>query len=229
MINLNITIKLSGHVLFPSFNISPNLKPYAEVIKKIKSMGHMPYIVIGGGEPARYYINIARENNADESTCDYIGISIANINARIFANLLGEDAYYFIPNNFQELDMAISSGKIVVMGGLQPGQSTNAVAAIVAERTKSKILIITTNVDGIYTSDPKKDPQAKKYDLINIDELIKILEEQGTKAGEYELLDSIALKIIKRSRILTKVIDGSNPNNILRAFLNEKIGTTIIP
>lgn len=229
MINLNITIKLSGHILFPSFNTPPNLKPYAEVIKKIKSMGHAPYIVMGGGEPARYYINIARENNADESTCDYIGTSIANINARIFANLLGEDACHFIPSNFQELDVAISSGKIVVMGGLQPGQSTNAVAAILAERTKSKILIITTDVDGVYTSDPKKDPNAKKYDLISIDELVKVLEEQGAKAGEYELLDFVALKIIKRSKILTKVIDGSNPNNILRAFLNEKVGTTIMP
>lgn len=229
MKNLNVTIKLSGHILFPSFDVMPNLKPYAEVVKKIKSMGHIPYVVIGGGEPARYYIRIARENGADESTCDYIGISIANINARIFANLLGDEAYYFIPSNFQELDIAISSGKIVVMGGLQPGQSTNAVSSIVAERTKSKVLIITTDVDGVYTNDPKKYPNAKKYDSIRVDELIKLLGDQGIKAGEYELLDSVALKIIKRSKILTKIVNGRDPNNILRAFLDEKIGTTILP
>jgi uridylate kinase len=225
---LNITIKLSGHILFPSFDMH-DLRPYAEVIKKIKSMGYMPYVVVGGGIPARYYINLARVHGADESTCDYIGISIANINARIFINALGDEACQFVPTNFKELDEAISTGKIVVMGGLQPGQSTTAVSSILAERTNSKLFIITTNIDGIYTKDPKKDPNAKKYDTITADELIKILESQGIKAGEYDLLDPVALKIIKRSRIITKVIDGREPINILKAVIGEKIGTTILP
>jgi uridylate kinase len=225
---LNITIKLSGHILFPSFDLS-DLKPYAEVIKKIKSIGHMPYVVVGGGIPARYYINLARAHGADESTCDYIGISIANINARIFINALGDEACQFVPTNFKELDEAISTGKIVVMGGLQPGQSTTAVSSVLAERTNSKLFIITTNTDGVYTADPKKDPNAKKYDTINIDELMRILESQGIKAGEYDLLDPIALKIIKRSKIITKVINGKDPINILKAVVGEKIGTTILP
>ncbi|MCC6012891.1 MAG: UMP kinase [Candidatus Verstraetearchaeota archaeon] len=225
---MNITIKLSGHILFPSFDMH-DLRPYAEVIKKIKNMGYMPYVVVGGGIPARYYINLARAHGADESTCDYIGISIANINARIFINALGEEACQFVPTNFKELDEAISTGKIVVMGGLQPGQSTTAVSSILAERTNSKLFIITTNIDGIYTKDPKKDPNAKKYDTITADELIKILESQGIKAGEYDLLDPVALKIIKRSKIITKVIDGREPINILKAVIGEKIGTTILP
>lgn len=226
---MNVTIKLSGHVLFPSLHTLPDLKPYAAVIKEIKSLGYLPHVVVGGGEPARYYIRLAREQGADESTCDQVGITIANLNAEIFIRALGEDACPFVPRNFKELDYALSTGRIIVMGGLQPGQSTNAVSCVLAERTNSRLFVNTTTVDGVYTSDPKKDPSAKKYDTISIKDLIKVLESQGIRAGEYDLIDPVALKIIQRSKIITKVIDGRVPKNILRAVVGEDIGTTIMP
>ena len=224
----NVTIKLSGHVLFPSLGIFPALKGYVESITALESLGHNTFVVVGGGEPARYYIRIARENGADESSCDQVGIAIANINAKILSRAIGEAAYQSVPTNHDELDIAISSGKIVVMGGLQPGQSTNAVAAVLAERTGSKLFINTTTVNGVYSSDPKKDPMAKKFSKISIAEVKQLLDDAGARAGEYDLLDTVALKIIQRSGIVTKIIDGRDPKNILRA-INEDIGTTIIP
>jgi uridylate kinase len=142
---------------------------------------------------------------------------------------MGEEACQFVPTNADELDKALSTGKVVVMGGLQPGQSTNAVACILAERSGSKLLINTTTVDGVYSGDPKKDRSAKKYSKITVAELTKILVGLGGKAGEYDLLDPVALKIIQRSKIITKMIDGSDPKNILRAIKGEDVGTTIVP
>lgn len=226
---LNVTIKLSGHILFPSLEVQPNLKPYVDIIKEIKSLGHSPYVVVGGGAPARYYIRLAREQGADESTCDQIGITIANLHAKIFTYALGEEACPFVPRDFDELELALSTGKIVVMGGLQPGQSTNAVSCVLAEKTKSKLFINTTNVDGVYTADPKKDPSAKLYETIKIEELKKVLDSQGARAGEYDLADQVALRIIQRSKITTKIINGRDPKNILRAIMGEKIGTTVLP
>jgi uridylate kinase len=226
---LNVTIKLSGHVLFPSLDAVPDLKGHVAVIKKIKAKGHSPFVVVGGGEPARHLIRAARANGADESTCDQVGIAVANINALIFTRALGDDAFQYIPKNTDELDKALSSGKIVVMGGLQPGQSTNAVSCVLAEKSGSSLLVNTTTVDGVYSGDPKKDPSAKKFSEIKVKDLAKILEGLGTRAGEYDLLDPVALKIIQRSRIITKVIDGRDPKNILRAIEGEDIGTTIVP
>lgn len=226
---MKVTIKLSGHVLFPSLEVQPNLEPYVAVIKEIKSLGHSPYVVVGGGAPARYYIKLAREQGADESTCDQIGITIANLHAKIFIHALGEDACPFVPRDFNELDIALSTGKIIVMGGLQPGQSTNAVSCVLAERTGSKLLINTTNVDGVYTADPKRDPAAKLYDVIKIDVLKNVLNSQGARAGEYDLADQVAIRIIQRSKITTKIINGRDPKNILRAIMGEKVGTTVIP
>jgi uridylate kinase len=98
-----------------------------------------------------------------------------------------------------------------------------------AERSGSKLLINTTTVDGVYSGDPKKDRSAKKYSKITVAELTKILVGLGGKAGEYDLLDPVALKIIQRSKIITKMIDGSDPKNILRAIKGEDVGTTIVP
>lgn len=226
---MNVTIKLSGHVLFPSLDAAPDLKGHVAAIRKVKAKGHSPFIVVGGGEPARHLIRAARENGADESTCDQIGIAVANINALIFARALGDDAYQSVPKDTDELDIALSSGRIVVMGGLQPGQSTNAVSCVLAERSGSRLLVNTTSVDGVYSGDPKKDPSARKFSEIKAKELSKVLEGLGTRAGEYDLLDPVALRLIQRSKILTKVIDGRDPKNILRAIEGDDIGTTVVP
>ena len=200
-----------------------------DVIKEIKSLGHSPYVVVGGGTPARYYIRLAREHGADESTCDQIGINIANLHAKIFTHALGDYACPFVPRDFNELELALSTGKIVVMGGLQPGQSTNAVACVLAERSESKLLVNTTNVEGVYSADPKKDPHAKLYESITIEELKRVVDTQSSRAGEYDLTDQVAIRIMQRSRIITKIINGLDPKNILRAIMGEKIGTTVLP
>ncbi|MDH7555997.1 MAG: UMP kinase [Candidatus Methanosuratincola sp.] len=228
---MKITVKLSGHVLFPTIDTQARISEYAGIVKELVSKGHEVNVVVGGGAPARYYIQIARQQGADESTCDFVGIQIANLNAKIFSIALGDLACPFVPTNYYEMQKAKSTGKIIVMGGLQPGQSTNAVACVLAEFTHSNLLINTTTVDGVYTSDPRKDPKARRLSKVSVSELNKILESLGTKAGEYELLDPVALRIIQRSRITTKIIDGTDPTNISAACadLESGIGTLIVP
>jgi uridylate kinase len=60
-------------------------------------------------------------------------------------------------------------------------------------------------------------------------ELEKILESRSTKAGAYDLLDPVAIKIMQRSKITTKIIDGRDPTNVLKAINGEDIGTTVVP
>ncbi|MEN3035851.1 MAG: UMP kinase [Candidatus Methanosuratincola petrocarbonis] len=231
MLALRVTIKLSGHVLFPTLDMQAKISEYVGVIKELVSSGHEVNIVVGGGAPARYYIQMARQQGADESTCDFIGIKIANLNAKIFSIALGDLACPFVPTSYDEMQKAKSTGKIIVMGGLQPGQSTNAVACVLAEFTNSDLLINTTTVDGVYTSDPRKDPNARRLSKVSVSELSRILESLGTIDREYELLDPVALRIIQRSGITTKIIDGTNPMNIQAACadLEEGIGTLIVP
>jgi len=115
-----------------------------------------------------------------------------------------------------------------VLGGLQPGQSTNAVAAATAEAINADLLINATNVDGVYTDDPQKNPNAKKINQIKVDELLKMMIGFELSAGGYELFDPVAVKIVKRSKIPTWIIDGRDVNNIEKVLRGEKVGTKII-
>ena len=144
-----------------------------------------------------------------------------------------EFAYPQVPESFKELSTAIITSKIVVMGGLQPGQSTTSVAIQVAEFLKTARLVILTDVDGIYDKDPKVFDDAKLLRELNYDSLQKIiLEMSGDKqaaAGEYRIFDAVSLQILKRSNVVVSVISGSNLDQFKKLWNNEKanVGTTI--
>ncbi len=108
-----------------------------------------------------------------------------------------------------------------------PGQSTNAVAAAFAELIDADILFNATNVDGVYDRNPEE-KGAKKLDSIDVAQLRTILSSEGTRAGEDNLFDPVAIGIVERSKIPTVIFNGNNPQNLARAFNNEKIGTTIV-
>jgi len=134
-----------------------------------------------------------------------------------------------MPESPEDLMASIASGLIVVMGGLQPGQSTNAVAALAAEAMRADLLVNATDVDGVYTADPRKDPNARKLDKVTPDELMGILSTEGFKAGEYDLMDPQALRIIKRSKTPAIIVDGRDPSNVEKALRGKGIGTRIVP
>jgi len=224
---LKIAIKI-GREAFPSRLDFEVVSEYAEVFKKLRSEGHRLVVVTGGGEDARKYIDVARKLGGSEVVCDLIGIQVSRLNARLLISRLGGDAYPEPPTSVEELRKAFETGKIVVLGGLQPGQSTNAVAAISAESIEADLFINATDVDGVYTADPKRDPNAKKLDEIGADELLKKILGEELWAGGYELFDPVAIKIVKRSRIPTRIVNGRNVGNIERVIRGEKLGTLIL-
>lgn len=224
---MKIAIKIGGHV-FPSKLDLNKISGYTETFKRLVSDGHRLIVVTGGGEEARKYINAARKLGGSELVCDLIGIQVSRLNARLLISKLGGDAYPEPPTSVEELRKAFETRKIVVLGGLQPGQSTNAVAAVSAESINADLLINATDVGGVYTADPEKDPKAKKLDEISADELLKKILKKELWAGSYELFDPIAIKIVKRSRIPTRIVDGRKVRNIERVVKGEKLGTLIL-
>jgi len=159
---------------------------------------------------------------------DQIGIMVSRLNASLLIAALKDIAFPSIPKNIEELKEYFLSNKIIVMGGFQPGQSTDAVAALSAETIKADFLIYAKDVDGVYTKDPNKDPSAKKIEQISIKELLKLVINNKVWAGEYELIDLVAVKIIERSKIPTWIVSGLNVENIKKVLLKEHIGTKIL-
>jgi len=225
---LKAVIKIGGFAF--SNNDRQPLPLVEEYVKLFKGLvdEHKLVIVTGGGRIARYYIRAAREMDVPESLCDHLGILASRLNARLLVDGLGEYAFPQVPTSIDELKHYFASGKIVGMGGLTPGHSTNAVAAIAAETIMADLFVNATDVDGVYTSDPSKDTKATKLDEVTVDELSNILSKTAITAGAYELMDPLAIRIIQRSRIPTTILDGRTPTNVLKALQNEHAGTRIV-
>jgi len=220
-----VVISIGGSILAPKLD-SKNFGRYAEAIREVAEK-HTVFVVTGGGAIAREYIQVARHLGANEAICDSIGIDVTRLNARLLISALGGGAHPEPPSDYKEAGRAASSGKVVVMGGVAPGQTTDAVAAILAEYVQANLLVSATSVDGVYTTDPKNSG-AKKLDKITPGQLVDIVMKSEMRAGAQSIMDPLAAKVIERSKIHTIVLDGSNPKSIVDAILKGKhMGTEI--
>lgn len=219
-----VVLKITGSL----FDRSPkDIEETAEVLKDVLRELEALVVVTGGGEAARRYIESARKLGADQATLDEIGTEVSRINARLLIVALGPLAYPYPPDTLEEAVKAASVGKVVVAGGFQPGQSTNAVASLLAERLSASLLVNATDVDGVYDRDPKKYSGAKLLKEIDVAHLKRILEGGDVYPGTYDLMDPLALKIIERSKIPTRIVRCS-PESIKDALVGRDIGTLIV-
>ncbi|MEJ2259131.1 MAG: UMP kinase [Nitrosopumilaceae archaeon] len=219
-----IVIKLSGRV-FGMDNVKL-LKDYASFLVKISKICQ-PVVIAGGGNIARHYISHARSSGADESTLDELGIEISRLNAKLLIYALKNKAYSHPPTTLQEVRHAVDDGLIVVAGGLHPGQSTNGTAALIAEKIKAEQFLNATDVDGVYDMDPNKNKKAKKFKQIELKNLKNMLVHEDSVAGGYDLMDIVALKIIERSKIKTRILKA-DPKIIEKAIKGGDVGTKIV-
>jgi len=224
---MKVVIKIGGHI-FDSITDSQGIEAYSKLLRKLRSEGHRIVAIMGGGEEARRYIKAAKGLGGSDFACDLLGIDVCRLNARLLIISLGEDAYPEPPRTVEDLRKAIDGGKIVVVGGFQPGQSTNAVAALAAEAVGADLFVNATDVDGVYTSDPKKNPKAKKLDVVTTDKLLTLALKGKLEAGGYALFDPVAIRMVERSRIPTRIVDGRRLTNIELAVKGENVGTLVV-
>lgn len=219
-----VVIKLSGRVF--GMDNTKVIKDYAEFLVKISKVCQ-PIVIAGGGTIARHYISHARSSGADESTLDELGIEISRLNAKLLIYALKDKAYSHPPTTLQEVRHAVDDGLIVVAGGLHPGQSTNGTAALIAEKIQAEQFLNATDVDGVYDMDPNKFKKAKKFKRIELKNLKNMLVHEDSIAGGHDLMDIVALKIIERSKIKTKILKA-DPKIIEKAIKGGNVGTEII-
>ena len=121
----------------------------------------------------------------------------------------------------------IASGKIPVFGGMIPGVTTDFVAAILAEYLGGTFINL-SNVDGVYDSNPRDNPDAVLYRELSYQALIKILLKEETKPRQNLVLDIPAALILKRSKITGLFLNGSRLQNFESAVRGESFEGTIV-
>nr|2JI5_A Chain A, URIDYLATE KINASE [Pyrococcus furiosus]2JI5_B Chain B, URIDYLATE KINASE [Pyrococcus furiosus] len=226
--HMRIVFDIGGSVLVPENPDIDFIKEIAYQLTKV-SEDHEVAVVVGGGKLARKYIEVAEKFNSSETFKDFIGIQITRANAMLLIAALREKAYPVVVEDFWEAWKAVQLKKIPVMGGTHPGHTTDAVAALLAEFLKADLLVVITNVDGVYTADPKKDPTAKKIKKMKPEELLEIVGKGIEKAGSSSVIDPLAAKIIARTGIKTIVIGKEDAKDLFRVIKGDHNGTTIEP
>lgn len=227
-------VKVGGSLLFTEENKLDKeaIQKFCQIFKTTKN-ARVPIIVCGGGKIAREYINVIRSFNGNEAMCDLIGIDLSRINSKLLISYFKDYSYPLVPKSMEELSIALLFNKIIVMGGLQPGQSTTSVAFEVAEFIQADELVILTDVKGIYNKDPKKYKDAKLLKSLTYTELQEVIlsntSDNQAAAGEYRIFDTVSLQILKRSKIKVRVMSGKDLSEFEKYYNGEKnINCTLI-
>ena len=158
---------------------------------------------------------------------DEIAISCSRLFAQLFLKKLGDVACTKVALTLDDASQCLLEGKVVVMGGLKPGITTDTVAALVAERINAELLLKGTDQNGVYDKDPRKHPDAIKLDHLSIEDLAKVFEHNEHKAGIHQIIDPEAIKVLQRKRLKIIVVNGFKPENMVAALRGENVGTVI--
>ena len=226
-----ILLKISGEALSGAagHGFDPeSLKSVAEQILEVAKLGVEVGIVVGGGNIWR-----GRQGmNMDRVTADQMGMLATVINALAVSEALigaGADARVLTSIeisgvgekfNHKVADRYLKDGKFVVFGGGtgNPFFSTDTGAALKAAEIGADALLLAKNIDGIYDSDPKTNPNAKKFDELTYDEYVA----RGLRA-----MDTSAVVMCKENGLKVHAFGLSDKNSIVKAVAGDKEGTII--
>ena len=223
-----VVLSLGGSVLIKENEPDTTyIRALAKVLLGVSSRYKL-YVVTGGGKVARNYIESGRDLGADETFLDEIGIEVTRLNARLLITALGDKAFHSPPKNYDEALHAGKSHTIVVMGGVSPGITTDAVSSLLAERVKAKRLVNATSVDGAYTKDPKKDSSATRIPKMNHKDLVELVGRSPATAGPNNVFDSVGAMVLERSKIELAIVDGKDLSNLIDALEGKKFKGTLV-
>ena len=226
---MKVVVSIGGSVLAPDLD-ADRVADYADAIQSLDAQGHTLGTVVGGGPTARDYIGAARDLGANEIELDQLGIAVTRLNGRLLIAALDDRAAPTPAESYDEGREAIRRGDIPVLGGIVAAQTTDAVAAAFAEYVGANLLVYATSVPGVYDADPNEDSDATRFDELGADELVDVIADIEMDAGSSAPVDLLAAKIIQRSGIRTMVLDGTDPERVVRAVEDGEFdGSEILP
>ena len=224
-----IVLSIGGSLINPGKPDVKFLKELSSLIAKL-SKKYQFAVVCGGGQPARDYAGAVRGFGGNEFIADEAAILMTQANAFIVMSALGESAYPAVFADFTAAGEAavVAGGKVIVMGGTIPGFTTDADAALIAEKIGAKKIINLSNIDGIYDRPPKK-PGAKKFSTMTHEQLVRLANEYDLrKAGTNFIFDNVACKIAARSGIEAHFVFGKDLKQVEAAISGGKHGGTVV-
>jgi len=228
-----VLLKLSGEALAPEngTGIDPtSAKEIAAQVKSVVQLGANLAIVIGGGNIWRGKIGL--ELGMDRATADYMGMLATVMNSLALMDALEQIGVTTRVQTSIEMQAIaepyirrralrhIEKSRVVIFAGGtgNPYFTTDTAAALRAVEMNAELLIKATKVDGIYDSDPKKNPDAKKYDRLTYMEAL---------SKQLQVMDATAISLCMENHMPLMVLNLWEEGALKKALMGEKIGTLV--
>ena len=227
-----IILKLSGEVLAGAEEVidAALTEKIALEVGEIHQLGVQIAIVIGGGNIWRGITSANR--GMDRSTADYMGMMATIINGMALQEALEKTGVHTRVQTALEVKNVaepfirrrairhLEKGRVVIFvaGTGNPFFSTDTAAALRASEMNAEILLKATKVDGVYDSDPRKNPKAKRYERVSYSEAL---------GNRLQVMDSTAFSLCMDNEVPIVVFDMFKPGNLRSVILGEKIGTLV--
>ncbi|MBS3172145.1 UMP kinase [Candidatus Woesearchaeota archaeon] len=221
-----VVISLGGSIIVPDKVDYQYLKKFSKLIKKFSKKNKV-VIVCGGGKTARQYIDSLKHIVKDDKLLSIVGIAATRLNARLVSGVF--DIKHDIPESLNDVKKLLKIHNLVICGALgeRANMTSDGNAAEVAALIKADFFVNVTNVDGLYTNDPRTHKDAKFISAISFKDFIIKIDKIKFKAGQHFVLDQSAAKIINGARIKTYIIN-KNLKNFKKVLKDKKfVGTTI--
>jgi len=219
-------LSIGGSVLMDGKPNSEAIALLAGCLNEVIRQGTKLVLVVGGGKVARDYVNAAKELGANNFELDELGIRITRANASLLIPAI-ENSFPMVLCDIKKAKEILSQGKTPVFGGLMPGFTTDAVAALLAEYLNATFVNL-SNVDGIFTADPAVYENAKMYSEISYGKLLEILTSCSMKPCQNLIVDLPAAMILKRSNLTAFFLNGRNFENLKSALQGSPFKGTIV-
>ena len=228
-----ILLKLSGEALMGEDPYGINRQTIDSIVKEIAqvtALGVEVAVVIGGGNIFRGVALGA--SGMDRATADYMGMIATVMNALALQDAMRRAGLVARVQSALRIDQVVEpyirpkairyleEGKIVVFaaGTGNPFFTTDTAAALRGAEVGAEIVLKATKVDGVYTSDPAKDPQAKRYDAVTFDEAI---------SRNLKVMDATAFALCRDQKLPIRVFSIFKPGALARIVRGEAEGTLV--
>jgi uridylate kinase len=228
-----VLLKLSGEALAgdSGFGISPSvIRGMAEEVREIHKLGVQVGIVIGGGNVIRGMT--AASEGMDRTSADYMGMLAGVINGMalqdarqkvgLVTRVLSALTIREVCEPYIRLRALrhLEKGRVVVFaaGTGNPYFTTDSAAVLRAAEVDAEVVLKATKVDGVYDSDPAKNPNAKRYEQISYDEALQ---------KNLQVMDQAAIALARDNRIPIVVFDMTVAGNVVKVVRGERIGTRV--
>jgi uridylate kinase len=224
--NQTIVISLGGSIIIPNEIDIGFLKKFRRILIEQVDLGVRVIIVTGGGDTSRRYYHAAKSIAAfSTDDLDRVGIAATRLNAELVRSLFGHHALNTIIIDPTKPIKTLK--KIIVGAGWKPGRSTDYVACLLAKLLGASEVINVSNIDYVYTANPKIDKTAKPLPNLTWNEYLKLVPKKWSPRLSSPF-DPVASRLAKLSGITVKIVNANRPINLAKAINGRKFrGTTI--